>query len=129
MADSNMPSRVFPFRRALAVEPYLLPINSPTTPVPVAISKTALTAAGVTSFKIYNPCPFWVWYRGWNGAVGTMPTIAEKGHYLPPGAVDINTSQLPDYIAAIGQAEPSVPLPSDLATAGYRLVMIYGSGM
>lgn len=125
MAD---PQRVFAFRRALTVDPVILPINSTTTPVQVPINKAALTAAGVTSFKMHNPTSFWVWYRGWSTG-SSMPTIIEKGHYLPPGGVDLNTSQLPDFIAALPQAEPGVPLPNDLATAGYRLIMIYGSGM
>jgi hypothetical protein len=127
------PGRLIPFRRALTVDPYILPINSASSAVAVPIDKAKLQAAGVLSFKMYNPCPFWVWYRGWNKAAdgsnpGT-PLIIEKGHYLPPGAVDLNTSQVPDFIAALPQAEPGVPLPSDLATAGYRLVMIYGAGL
>lgn len=133
MADTTPPGRVFAFRRALTVDPIILRINSATTPLTTPIDKPALQSAGVTSFKMHNPCPFWVWYRGWfksaNGSNPGPPPIIEKGHYLPPGAVDLNTSQIPDFIAAMPQAEPGFPLPADLATAGYRLVMIYGSGM
>lgn len=133
MADTTPPGRVFPFRRALNVDPVILPINSASNPASVPIDKAKLQAAGVTSFKMYNPCPFWVWYRGWSknpdGSSPATPSIIEKGHYLPPGAVDLNTSQVPDFIAALPQAEPGFPLPADLASAGYRLVMIYGSGL
>lgn len=124
-----MIDRVFPFRRALAINPVFLTINSATVPVPAAVDQVGIKAAGVTSFKMHNPTPFWVWYRGWTGLVGDMPTIKEMGHYIPPGGIDLNTSQIPNWIAAQPQAEPGVPLPSDLATAGYRLIMIYGSGI
>lgn len=126
MAD---PFRLFPFRRALAIDPVILPINSASVPVAVAIAQADIKAAGVTSFKMANPCQFWVYYRGWNGAQSDMPTIANKGHYIAPGAVDINTSQVPQWIAAQAFAEPGVPLPADIATAGYRLVMVYGAGI
>lgn len=120
------PTRNFPFRRALAVDPIIIPAKAVGTPV--SVDQLSIRAQGVTSFKMTNPCPFWVFYRGWNGAIGDMPAILDKGHYLGPGATDVNTSQIPQWIAAVACAEPGVPLPSDLATAGYRLVMIYGSG-
>lgn len=126
------PQRNFPFRRALTVNPIIIPVLSITTGTATAVDKTAIQAAGVTSFKMYNPTPYWVWYRGWNGAAGAMPVIKEMGHYIPPGGVDLNTSQIPDWIAAVAQAEPGVPAPvagdnATLVTAG-RLIMIYGSG-
>lgn len=117
--------RVFPFRRALMVDPISIPVSA--SPQAVAINQTAIREQGVTSFKIYNPTNVWVWYRGWNGAAGDMPTILEKGHYLGPGMVDLNSSQIPQWIAAQAQAEPGYPLPGSFA--GHRLVMIYGSGL
>lgn len=117
--------RVFPFRRALAIDPIIIPVAA--TPVAVTIDQAAIRLQGVTAFKIYNPTNVWVWYRGWTGAVGDMPVIAEKGHYLAPGMVDLNTSQIPQWIAAQAQAEPGLPLPGSFT--GYRLVMIYGSGL
>ena len=121
MAD---PTRSFPFRRALLINPVLIPVRA--TPQAVQIDQTGIRAQGVTSFKMYNPTNVWVWYRGWNGAQGDMPTVKEMGHYIAPGATDVNTSQIPQWIAAEAQAEPGLPLPSDFT--GYRLVMIYGSG-
>jgi len=124
MAD---PMRIFAFRRALTIDPYILPVNSATVPVAVQIDQAGIRAAGVTSFKIMNPTNVWVWYRGWNGSASDMPAIKEKGHYLPPGGIDVNTSQIPQWIAAHAQAEPGFPLPSDFT--GYRLIMVYGSGL
>ncbi len=124
-----MIDRTFPFRRALAVNPVIIPINHATNAVAVEINQTAIRNAGVTSFKMHNPTPFWEWYRGWTGAAGDMPTIKEMGHYIAPGATDLNTSQVPQWIAAIGQAEPGLPIPADIATAGYWLVIVYGAGL
>jgi len=133
MADTTPPGRVFAFRRALTVDPVIIPVASLITGVPVAIDQANLRGAGVTSFKISNATPYWVWYRGWNGAAGDMPTIKEKGHYLAPGATDLNTSQVPMFIAAVAQAEPGVPAATNAdgstLTVPGRLVMVYGSGM
>jgi hypothetical protein len=103
----------------------------------MAVDKAAITAAGVTSFKMTNECPFYVWYRGWNknadGSQPANPTILEMGHYIAPGAVDINTSQIPDYMAAVPADTVSFPIynaDGSFAYAGKqtRLVMLYGSG-
>lgn len=126
------PSRLFPFRRALAINPVLIPVTSLTAGAAVAIDQAGIKAQGVTSFKISNPTPYWVWYRGWNGAAVDMPAIKEMGHYLAPGATEVNTSQIPQWIAAVAQAEPGVPAATDgngaLVVPG-RLVMVYGSGV
>jgi len=124
-------SRSFPFRRALVINPIIIPVTSLTAGSAVAVDAAAIKAAGVTSFKMCNPSPYWVWYRGWNGAIGSMPTIKEMGHYIAPGATDINTSQIPDWIAAVAAVEPGVPAAADgsnVLTVPGRLVMIYGSG-
>lgn len=124
--------RVFPFRRALAINPIIIPVVSLTSGKPVAIDMAAIKAQGVTSFKMVNPTPYWVWYRGWTGEETAMPMIKEMGHYIAPGASDVNTSQIPQWIAAVAQAEPDFPTPADsagLLTAPGRLIMLYGSGL
>jgi len=126
------PTRLFPFRRALAINPVIIPVVHLTAGSAVQIDQNAIKSAGVTSFKLYNPSPYWVWYRGWTGLQSDMPAIKELGHCIPPGAVDINTSQIPQWIAAVAQAEPGFPAAADgagLLTTPGRLVMIYGSGM
>lgn len=124
-----MSDNTFPFRRETRLDPFIIPCVL--TPAPLAIPKAQLTDYGVSSFKMANPNPFWVWYRGWNGAAGDMPTIAGKGHYIAPGAVDVNTSQIPDWIAAVAAEEPGFPLTD--AQGGFlypeaHLVMLYGGG-
>ena len=127
MADSL----VQPFRRNLTVDPVIIPVGVTAAAVPVA----AMTTKGVTSFKMHNPNPFWVWYRGWTGAASDMPTIREKGHYLAPGATDLCRTQMPNFIAAVAEDEPGFPIydannGGSFLYAGMRtrLVMIYGSG-
>lgn len=128
------PSRLFPFKRNLTVNPLSIPAGLTGTAIPT-IGSAALMAANVTTFKVSNPNPFWVWYRGWNGTSGQMPAIAGMGHHLAPGAIDINTSQTPDYIAAVAVDELGAPLyAADGTTLLYdmskaRLVMMFGSGM
>jgi P pilus assembly chaperone PapD len=132
------PSRSFPFRRALGINPYLLPVTEKSAPVSVmTIDKAAIQASGVTSFKMTNECPFYVWFRGWNknadGSAPTPPTIFEMGHYIPPGSVDINTSQIPDYMAAVAADTLAFPIYNTDGSFVYagkqlRLVMLYGSG-
>lgn len=126
------PSRIFAFRRALQIEPVIVPVTSRTQGSPVAIPQQAIRDQGATSFKVSNPNPFWVWYRGWNGAQSDMPAIAEKGHFLAPGATDLNTSQVPQWIAAVACDEPGVPAPANaqgvLTTPG-RIVLVYGAGI
>lgn len=112
-----------PFRRNLSVDPVLIPVGVST---PVATVVPPMNGKGVTTFKMYNPTPYWVWYAGWTGQVGDMPTIKEKGHYIAPGMVEVNRTQMPQWIAAIADDEPSAPLGT--VTARLRLVMIYGSG-
>lgn len=119
-----MNPRNFPFRRALAIDPIIIPVGS--SPLAVAINQDAIKAQGVTSFKMFNPTDVWVWYRGWNGTQAPIPPVKEMGHYIAPGMVDLNTSQIPQWIAAEPQAEPGRPLPSSFT--GYRLIMLYGSG-
>ena len=128
-------SLVQPFRRNLTVNPILIPVgvSGIATPIP------AMTGEGVTSFKISNPAPFWVWYRGWTGAA-TMPTVKDMGHFLAPGATDICRTQMPNFIAAAASVEPDLPLAPGgsvvtdtdgcILWAGVRcrLVMVYGSG-
>lgn len=127
------PSRLFPFKRNLNIDPMVIPAGG--SPVATGtIGSQALKDAGVTTFKVSNPNPFWVWYRGWTGAKNAMPTIAGFGHHLAPGAIDINTSQTPDWIAAVAVDELGAPLLDangqplyDMTKA--RLVMMFGSGM
>jgi len=112
-----------PFRRNLLVEPVIITVGV-SAPVPIAVP--SMTGRGVTTFKMYNPTPYWVWYAGWTGAAGDMPTIKERGHYIAPGMVEVNRTQMPQWIAAIADDEPSAPLGTP--TGRLRLVMIYGSG-
>ena len=119
------------FRRNLEINPFIWSVGI--TPVPKPIGRDLLQGKGVTSFKICNPNPFWVWYRGWNGSAGDMPAIKEMGHYLAPGATDINRSQVPDWIAAVADDEPGFPIYDANGAWLYqgqrtRMVMIYGSG-
>lgn len=122
------------FRRNLTLNPYIIPVGpAGTAATPLAIGRDMLAGKGVTSFKISNPNPFWVWYRGWNGTADQMPTIVGMGHYLAPGATDVNRSQVPDFIAAVADDEPMFPIfdaNGQWLYAGKRtrLVMIYGSG-
>ena len=111
-----------PFRRNLLVEPVLIPVG--TTPVATAVPSMA--GKGITTFKMYNPTPYWVWYAGWTGAAADMPTIKEKGHYIAPGMVEVNRTQMPQWIAAVADDEPLAPISG--LTGRNRLVMIYGSG-
>lgn len=127
-----------PFKRNLNVNPVLIPIGVTgiATPIP------AMTGDGVTTFKMHNPNPFWVWYRGWSGDATAMPTVKGMGHYIAPGATDICRTQMPQWIAAAGAEEPDLPLyPSGSAVitdpadgcikwnnVRCRLIMIYGSG-
>lgn len=128
------PTRLFPFKRNLAVSPMSIPAGL--SPVATqTIGSQGLMNAKVTTFKVSNPNPFWVWYRGWNGTAAQMPTILGLGHHLAPGAIDINTSQTPDWIAAVAVDELGAPLfAADGTTPLYnmsraRLVMLFGSGM
>lgn len=119
------------FRRNLTIDPFTLPVGL--TAQPVAIGKSFLETKGVTSFKMYNPNPFWVWYRGWNGNQTPTPTVREMGHYIGPGMVDINRSQVPDWIAAVADSEPNFPVTDAQGNWLFtgqrtRLIMIYGSG-
>lgn len=127
------PTRSFPFKRNLGIAPISIPAGL--TPVATAtIGSQSLMDAKITTFKVSNPNPFWVFYRGWNGAANAMPTIVGLGHHLAPGAIDINTSQTPDFIAAVAVDELGAPLyAADGATLLYdmskaRLVMMFGSG-
>lgn len=120
------------FRRNLTIDPIIIPLG--VTPTPVHVGRTLLDTKGVTTFKMANPNPFWVWYRGWNGLESAMPTIEGMGHFLAPGATDINSSQIPDWIAAVPSDEPGFPVYD--GNGGYlyagkrtRLVMIYGGGL
>jgi len=120
-----------PFRRNLTIDPFVIPISM--TPTPMHIGKSVLDAKGVTSFKISNPNPFWVWYRGWNGNQAQMPTIEGMGHFIAPGATEINSSQIPDWIAAMPSDEPGFPIFDANGAYLYegkrtRLVMLYGGG-
>jgi hypothetical protein len=119
------------FRRNLTINPFIIPVGL--TASPIEIGKTYLETKGVTSFKMYNPNPFWVWYRGWNGNQTPIPTIKEMGHYIGPGMVDINRSQVPDWIAAVADSEPNFPVTDAQGNWLFtgqrtRLIMIYGSG-
>jgi hypothetical protein len=123
----------FAFKRNLKIDPLLIPCGVNPVPVPT-IGGTKLMAARITTFKVSNPNPFWVWYRGWVGAVGDMPMIANMGHHLAPGAVDINTSQVPDFIAAVACDELGAPIFDANGNWLYpgkspRIVMMFGSGM
>lgn len=128
------PTRLFAFKRNLNVNPLIVPAKLTATPA-ATIGRQALMDAKVTSFKVSNPNPFWVWYRGWNGAAGDMPALTDMGHHLAPGAIDINTSQTPDWIAAVAVDELGAPLYDiDGTTLLYnmnkaRIVFLFGSGM
>ncbi len=129
MAD---PGIIRPFRRALAIDPVIIPVSLAGTAT--AVNKSALQTAGVTSFMMHNPNPFWVWYRGWNGTAGQMPTIKEMGHYIAPGATEVKASQIPQWIAAVPDDEPDFPIYDGQGAFLYagkrlRLVMLYGSGL
>lgn len=127
-----------PFRRNLSFSPVLIPVGASG----IATVVPPMTAGGVTSFKMANPNPFWVWYRGWTGAASDMPAVKDMGHYIAPGAVDICRTQMPQWIAAVAAEEPDSPLypsgASTVTTLGSgqitwggipcRLVMVYGSG-
>jgi hypothetical protein len=123
-------SLVQPFRRNLDVDPIIIGFGLQ----PVAVAVQSLAGTGVTSFKMHNPNPFWVWYRGWRGAQGDMPTIIGKGHYIGPGATDICRTQMPQWIAAQPDDEPGFPIYDDDGTTflytgkRLRLIMVYGSG-
>lgn len=119
------------FRRNLEIAPFVWAVGL--TPIPKAIGRALLAEKGVTSFKITNPNPFYVWYRGWNGTIEDMPPIKEAGHYIGPGVTDINRSQVPDWIAAVADSEPKFPILNEQGGWLYegqrtRMVMIYGSG-
>ncbi len=120
------------FRRNLNIDPFIIPVTM--TVQPVKIGKTLLQNQGILSFKMYNPNPFWVWYRGWNGDENSpTPTIKEMGHYIGPGMVDINRSQVPDWIAAVADSEPNFPITDAQGNWLFsgqrtRLIMGYGSG-
>lgn len=125
MGEAIMPDTLIqPFRRNLLVDPVIIPIG---VGAAIATAVANMTGKGVTTFKMYNPTPYWVWYAGWGGAATDMPTIKEKGHYIAPGMVEVNRTQMPQWIGAIADDEPSAPLGN---TTGQRLrlVMIYGSG-
>jgi hypothetical protein len=125
-------SRNFAFRRALAVDPYLIQITPPGASLVVTtIDTNQLKTNGVTTFKITNEMPYFVWYRGWSS--GSTPAIFEKGHYLAPGATDICTTQAPVAMAAVPADTVSFPIydgGGNFLYAGKqnRLVMLYGSG-
>lgn len=126
-----MNQRNFPFRRNLNVPPVLIDVGL--TPKPVFIGGSGLRNQGITSFKITNPYRPACFYRGWTGSEADMPTIAEAGHYLMGGVTDINSSQIPDWIAAVFYDEPDAPLYLPDGTYRYlnkrtQLKMIYGSG-
>jgi hypothetical protein len=120
------------FRRNLTLNPFIIEVGL--TPKPLQVGRDNLAGAGVTSFKITNPNPFYVWYRGWNGAKEDMPpNIKGMGHYIGPGVTDINRSQVPDWIAAVADDEPGFPIFDANGNFLYegkrlRLVMIYGAG-
>jgi len=126
MADSLLQ----PFRRNLTIDPVIITVGVNPTAVPVQ----SLARTGVTSFKMSNPNPFWVWYAGWQGTATDMPAIRGKGHYIAPGATDICRTQMPQWMAAVAEDEPSFPIyDTDGTTFLYanqrlRLVMVYGSG-
>ncbi len=122
-------SLVQPFRRNLTVDPVIIPVGMAAVAVPVL----PMTGGGVTSFKMYNPNPFWVWYRGWRGLDTEMPPVKDKGHYIAPGATDVNRTQMPQWIAAQADDEPGFPITDSNGAWLFtgkrtRLVMIYGSG-
>src|ERR1044072_9168499 len=125
-------TRSFAFRRNTSFAPFIIPVGVDATPL--QIGSDMLRSKGITTFKITNACPFYIWYRGWNGLQSAMPTIKGKGHYLAPGATDVNSSQIPDWIAAVADEERGFPLFDESAQFIYegqqlRAVMLYGSGM
>jgi hypothetical protein len=118
-----------PFRRNLEISPIIIPVGMAGQPMAVP----AMPGTGVTSFKMSNPNPFWVWYRGWRGLASDMPTIDGQGHFLAPGATDICRTQMPQWIAAVASDEPGFPITDSngawlFAGKRTRIVMVYGSG-
>lgn len=121
-------SRLFFFRRALAVAPVIVPVTGLTNYTPVAVDKALLSANGATCFKLINPGPCWVWLRGVAGDGSTV--VKEMGHYIGPGMTDICTSQMPDFVGAVADVEPGFPAPNSggVLTTPFRVILIYGSG-
>lgn len=122
-------SLIQPFRRNLDFHPVIIPVGLEA----VAVAVPPMIGGGVTSFKMANPNPFWVHYRGWKGRKADMPGILDHGHVIAPGAVDICRTQMPDWIAAVASDEPGYPVKGADGQFLYvgqpcRLIMIYGSG-
>jgi len=125
----SMDSLIQPFRRNLLVAPVIGPATQ--TPVPTAIP--SMVGQGVTSFIISNPNPFYMWFAGWRGAATDMPNVKENGHYLHPGEKYLGRTQMPQWVAAVADDEPSAPIfdaQGNWAFQGKRtrFVLIYGSG-
>jgi len=127
------PNVAKPFRRALPVDPVIIPVA--VNAVATRIDSSQFDAIGVTSFEMHNPNPYGVWYRGWQGTAAQMPVVLDKGHYIGPGETHVKQTQRPDWIAAVPANDFAVPYyAADGTTPLYpntspRLVMIYGSGL
>lgn len=125
MADSL----IQPFRRNLTVAPIIGPVGL----TAVATAVPAMTGGGVTSFLVHNPNPFHMWFAGWRGTAGDMPTIKENGHYIGPGEKYLGRTQMPNFVAAVADDELGFPIYD--AQGGWlyagkrtRFILTYGSG-
>lgn len=129
MAEPNRPRS---FRRNLSIDPYKIAMHLNGAPVPTPVGRERLRSAGITSFVMQNPNLFWVWYRGWTGDEGDMPTPFMKGHLIAPGGEHLRESQTPDWIVAVPWARPGWPLVKDgqpiQSDAESMLIYTLGSG-
>lgn len=124
-----MPDNTFPWRRVLTIDPIIVPATP--TPTAVAVDSNALKLSGVRSFKLQNPNPFWIWFRGWSGLIADMPTITGKGHLMAPGSTEVMTSQYPQWVAAQAVAMPGFPVLDGGGAVLYPsafCVLTYGGG-
>lgn len=122
-------SLIQPFRRNIAVAPVVGTIGL--DPIPKAVPP--MIGAGVTSFILTNPNPFFIWFTGWRGSADDMPNIKENGHYLHPYEKYLGRTQMPQWVAACPDDEPGYPITDSegnwlFANRRTRFVLIYGSG-
>lgn len=122
----------FPFRRQTGMDPLVIPITGPNDALqPVSVDKQALNLLGVKSFKWFNPTTkMGIWLRGWNEG-DNPPVVYKKGHYLPPMGGEVNTSQIPDYLAVVADDTPDHPTMNNntFLYPGRSAYLIYGGGI
>lgn len=131
-----MSENTFPFRRETRMEVLAIPVTAPGAPLqPVAVDKAKLAEYGVASFKWFNPTQMVVWLRGWTTG-GTPTDISRQGHGLPPGALEVNSTQFPDMVAVVASDEPDVRCLDGVTVGtgsflypGRVVFMTYGGGV